>query len=278
MDKEKFTEAGTLGARAEAEFQSQWAGIGISNDFIFGKVMQDKELLAELVRIILPGLEFTDLEIQEQKPIELGQDIHGVRFDIFAVSETGDVIEVEMQVYGSGSLPKRLRYYGSMADSMMLDKGMPYSRLRDSYVIIIGLSDPYGEGRHRYTFTNRCTEDTRIEMGDGTVKIFLNAKGDADGRLRAFLDYVAGKPSDDGYVKKLDRAVQKARANKEWRREYMTLMQRDLENQEIGREEERREQIADMLRKGRTPEAIADFCGYPLELVQRIQQEALATR
>ena len=33
-----------------------------------------------------------------------------------------------------------------------------------------------------------------------------------------------------------------------------------------------------MLRKGRTPEAIADFCGYPLELVQRIQQEALATR
>ena len=70
----------------------------------------------------------------------------------------------------------------------------------------------------------------------------------------------------------------------------MTLMQRDLENQEIGlqrgiekgiekgREDERREQIADMLRKGRTPEAIADFCGYPLELVQRIQQEALATR
>ena len=168
MDKEKFMEAGALSARAEAEFQSQWDGIGISNDFIFGKVMQDKELLEELVRIILP---------------------------------------------------KRLRYYGSMADSMMLDKGMPYSRLRDSYVIIIGLSDPYGEGRHRYTFTNRCTEDTRIEMGDGTVKIFLNAKGDADdvdGRLRAFLDYVAGKPSDDGYVKKLDRAVQKARANKEW--------------------------------------------------------------
>ena len=219
MDKEKFTEAGTLGARAEAEFQSQWGGIGISNDFIFGKVMQDKELLAELVRIILPGLEFTDLEIQEQKPVELGQDIHGVRFDIFAVSETGDVLEIEMQVLGSGSLPKRLRYYGSMADSMMLDKGMPYSRLRDSYVIIIGLTDPYGEGRHRYTFTNKCTEDTRIEMGDGTVKIFLNAKGDADdvdGRLRAFLDYVAGKPSDDGYVKKLDRAVQKARANKEW--------------------------------------------------------------
>ena len=48
MDKEKFTETGALSAMAEAEFQSQWDGIGISNDFIFGKVMQDKELLAEL--------------------------------------------------------------------------------------------------------------------------------------------------------------------------------------------------------------------------------------
>ena len=90
----------------------------------------------------------------------------------------------------------------------------------------------------------------------------------------------------DSYVKKLNDAVRKARANKEWRREYMTLLMRDLENQEIGREEgrelgreeERRNQIAEMLEKGKTPEDIADFCGYPIELVRKIQKNLFVAR
>ena len=40
----------------------QWKSIGISNDFVFCKVMQDKELLSELIRRILPDLKFTDLK------------------------------------------------------------------------------------------------------------------------------------------------------------------------------------------------------------------------
>ena len=57
---------------------------------------------------------------------------------------------------------------------------------------------------------------------------------DVSDKLKAFLDYVAGKPSDDEYVQKLEAAVKKAKANKEWRRDYMTARMRDLENQEIG--------------------------------------------
>lgn len=74
-------------------------------------------------------------------------------------------------------------------------------------------------------------------MGDGTMKIFLNAVGTVDDvgdKLRAFLDYVSGKMSDDEYVKRVDDAVKLARMNKDWRYQYMTMWQRDLENQEIG--------------------------------------------
>ncbi|MBQ7678683.1 MAG: hypothetical protein IJT34_02415 [Butyrivibrio sp.] len=116
------------------------------------------------------------------------------------------------------------------------------------------------------------------------LKIVLNAVGtidDVSGRLKAFLDYVAGKTVDDDYVKKLDEAVRKARANREWRREYMTLMMRDLENQEIGiekgRAEAHREKIAEMLRKGKTPKDIADFCDYPIQLIQDVQKSMLVT-
>lgn len=266
----------------EEQVIKQWETVGICNDFVFCKVMQDKGLLAELIHLILPDLRFKDMDVHAQHTIEIGMDIHGVRFDIFVTLETGDVVEIEMQVLEQGNLPKRLRFYGSMADQQMLEKGVVYSKLKDSYVIVICPFDYYGKGRHVYTFTNQCHEEAGLEMADGTTKIVLNAVGtvdDVNGRLKEFLRYAAGEPSEDEYVKKLDDAVKMARANKEWRREYMTLMMRDLENQEIGiekgRKEAHKEKIAEMLRRGKTPEAIAEFCGYPIELVKQVEESLL---
>ena len=290
------TENTDLAKQVEQTVISEWEAITICNDFVFCKIMQDEELLSELIRLILPDLKFKQLSVQAQRAVDIGVDIHGVRFDIFVTLEDGSVVEIEMQVLDTGNLPKRLRFYGSMADTQMLEKGVVYSKLRDSYVIMICPFDPYGEERHIYTFTNRCKENTDLEMGDDTTKIVLNANGtmdDVSDRLKAFLDYVAGKTVDDEYVKKLDDAVKKARANKEWRREYMTLMMRDLENQEIGiekgrkegreegreegRDEERRNVIERMLRDGRAPETIADFCKYPLQLIQEVQHSMLSS-
>lgn len=53
---------------------------------------------------------------------------------------------------------------------------------------------------------------------------------------RLFLDYVAGQKPEDSYVKKLDKAIQEAKMNREWRHEYMTLLMRDQENMEKGEE------------------------------------------
>ena len=61
-------------------------------------------------------------------------------------------------------------------------------------------------------------------MGDKTVKIFLNSKGkanDVNKDLLAFLNYVAGKKSDNPLVEALDNGVQKVKRNKEWRSNYM---------------------------------------------------------
>ena len=44
----------------------------------------------------------------------------------------------------------------------------------------------------------------------------------------------------------------------------------------IGREQRDREKIEEMLRKGKTPEAIADFCDYPLTLVKEVENNMLS--
>ena len=144
-----------------------------------------------------------------------------------------------MQVSHTKELPKRSRYYQSMIDLQLIDKGRLYDELKRSYVIFICLFDFYGKGRHIYTFENICKEDGSISMGDEAVKIFLNAKGtldDVSDELKAFLDYVAGKKTKDAYVERLEEAVKEAKRNREWRHEYMTLLMRDQENVKKGEE------------------------------------------
>ncbi len=119
----------------------------------------------------------------------------------------------------------------------MIDKGRSYKKLNPSYVIFICQFDLFHMGRHIYTFESICREDKNISLGDGVVKIFLNADGkmnDVSRELKAFLDYVAGKKSEDAFVNKLEEAVKAAKKNREWRREYMTLLMRDQENIEKG--------------------------------------------
>ena len=95
----------------------------------------------------------------------------------------------------------------------------------------------FGYGRHKYTFENRCKEEGKLLLGDETTKIFLNANGiknDVGQRLKAVLDYIAGRENKDGFVMELEKAVREAKRNREWRHEYMTLMMRDQENIEKG--------------------------------------------
>jgi len=108
---------------------------------------------------------------------------------------------------------------------------------------------------------------------------------DVDIRLKAFLDYVAGRQTDDEYVKRLDSAVRKAGQNKEWRREHMTLYMRDLKKIEEGIKKgiekgkamRDKEQIEKLLRKSKTVEEIVDLLDYSPELVKSVEESIFAT-
>lgn len=249
----------------------KWEEVGIANDFMFGKVMKNPELCKELLQRIFPELLIDRIEYQEtQKTIENDHEAHGVRLDVYVKDDVGTVYTIEMQASDTRELPKRSRYYQSMIDLQLLDKGESYAQLNHSYVIFICPFDLFGTGRHIYTFENICLEDSSIHLDDGAIKLFLNAKGtlnDVDVKLKAFLDYVAGKKSDDSFVRKLEEAVREAKKNREWRREYMTLYMRDLENREMGRQEGRFDSLDQLLSHNTslTPEQGAEMLGFSKE-------------
>ena len=50
----------------------------------------------------------------------------------------------------------------------------------------------------------------------------------------AFLEYLRSGKATDSYTESLAEEVDSVRASEEWRREYMLLLERDRENQNIG--------------------------------------------
>ena len=234
--------------------QQKWENIGLSNDFIFGKVMQNSELCLQLLQRIFPQMNIERIEYPElQKTFKADIDSHGIRLDVYVQDEHNRVFDVEMQAVDTGELPKRSRYYQSLIDVSELDAGKSYTELAPSYIIFICMEDIFGEGRHRYTFENRCCENTKLVLQDDTQRIFFNATGimnDVNADMKNFLDYLTGKISDDPFIQKLDTAVQKARHNREWRQEFMTLEMRDRENfvkgKNVGREEGRAREIVEI--------------------------------
>ena len=161
------------------ELERSWETIGISNDFLFGKLMREHPgLCQKLLQRILPELQIDHIEVVEtQKSIDEDMDARSVRLDAYVRDDSERVYSIEMQMADTKELPKRSRYYSAMIDLQLLDKGMRYRYLNDSYIIFICPFDLYGKGRHMYTFDKRCKEDPELTMGDGATHIFLNTKG-----------------------------------------------------------------------------------------------------
>lgn len=225
----------------EKNIYNTWEELSISNDFLFGKVMQDANLCKGLLERILPDLNIDRIVYPElQKTISLDLDAKSIRLDVYVKDGKGTVYDIEMQVIDTKELPKRTRYYQSIIDLQLIDKGELYNKLKPCFIIFICPFDPFGKGRHIYTFENICKEDKTLPLNDGTTKIFLNAKGtekDVSQELKAFLDYVAGKESEDVFVQQVKEAVKEAKKNRSWRLEFMTLLMRDQENIERGRQQ-----------------------------------------
>lgn len=111
--------------------QARWEELSISNDFLFGKIMQNPELCRELLQRILPDLKIDHIEYPElQKSIHADMDAHGVRLDVYVKDDRETVYDIEMQVSDTKELPKRSRYYQGMIDLQLVDTGQHYKKTK----------------------------------------------------------------------------------------------------------------------------------------------------
>ena len=218
----------------------------LSDDFMFGKVMEDGTLCREVLECLLgkPVGELT--EMQPQREYRYAVDGKPIRLDIY----TGDgetVYDAEMQNLNHKKpeeydLPRRSRFYQAVMDTDHLKKNQSYRSLPETNILFICTFDPFKEGLPRYTFRNKCEELPELALQDHTVKYFFNctcqSEGMADGIQALYRYIMTGEPLDE-LTGKLHKAVEAGRRNEKWRGEYMKELLHDDDMREEGRAEER---------------------------------------
>ena len=229
--------------RGDKLVSKKYEELGITDAFMFAKVMSNKEIckpvLEQILNIKIRDIEYLDYE----ETIQIAPGSKSIRLDIYVEDDNNTVFNLEMQTTNYEELPKRSRYYQDIIDLKLIEKGQAYDILKTSYVIFICTFDFFEKNRSIYEFENICVDDSDIKLNDGTHKIFLNTKGNRDDiseELQMLLDYFDGREPESQLAKDIDRKVFEARNNKQWRREYMSY-QMELDKQfRNGREEERR--------------------------------------
>ncbi len=237
--------------------QKKFEELELKDDFIFGKVMQNKEICKKTLEILL-GIEIEEIAYPErQKAIEITYQGKSVRLDMYVEDDREIVYNAEMQQKGNSDvvmqLPKRSRYYQGLIDLNLIEKGATYDKLNKSYVIFICTFDPFGMGKYQYTFQNLCRENTELALEDEAVKIFFNTKGnyeDAPKELGKLLAYIETNQPESAFTEELAHEVTCAKQNKKWRREYMKELIYYYDMKKEARREGRKEGIEEGRKEG----------------------------
>ncbi len=251
----------------------------IKDDFMFSVIMRNPKFCKPFLERIL-GIKICHIEYpKSQETIDLSADAKSVRLDIYVEDGKESVYNIEMQTTENRNLPKRTRYYQGMIDLNILEKGDNYKKLKRSFVILVCTFDLFGEGRHIYTFENRCVQNLELGLGDETTKIILNTKGtsnDITPEMKKLLDFIDGKEPEDDFTRELDQAVQSVRRNEKWRLDYMTLQMNYQEKYEQGIEQGNTQSALRMIEDGDLPsEKIALYSGLTLEQVLELERKSI---
>ena len=260
----------------EAELQKKWESLTFTDNFIFSRVMHDEHICRQVVELIL-GVRIGKIRyLSAQDEHKTDPDSMRIIMDVFLRDENR-IINVEMQTGHKKELPKRSRYYQSVADVSTTSTGTKYRDLPENILIFICTFDPFDRNFPRYTFQYICNEDKRLKLKDGSLRIFLNTKATElsalDQKLQAFYHYLQDGVVDSDLAQVISSKIATLKNNSLERRLYMTLALKMADARYDGYDEGYEEGISIGLERGAYQKALETAkamlsLGLPLDQIQ----------
>ncbi len=105
-----------------------WEQLTISDNYLFQLVMRRKHLCKQLIEKILQ-IQIKDIAYPDYEKALIGDPLKkSIRLDVYVKDSEGRVFDIEMQCTNPGEeeLGTRARYYQSVMDNELLEKGESY--------------------------------------------------------------------------------------------------------------------------------------------------------
>ena len=202
----------------------------LSDDFMFGEVMRRPEICKLFLEALL-GKEIARIEyITKQQDVSDSYTGHGIRLDVYLRDEANTIYSIEMQTSAGAAIFKRIRYYQGTIDRHNLKKSEHYSRLPESFIIMICTFDLIGRGMAFYKRKVTIEDCEDYTYDDGTHIFFLNSAytiGNADEAILEFLRCIHTNDTEpevysSQLMKKVCPAIEEVRSDPGKEAEYMT--------------------------------------------------------
>ena len=240
------------------------AVFNLTSDLFAGKVFEDVGACQELCRILLKDEHIVLKSVKTQYVIR-NLENHSVELDILAEEISGNLINVELQMYKEPAPFKRTRYYLSSIDMSILEKGRPYYELPDVTAVYITQKDFIGGQRGHYD-RSITTDGQKINtfLNNGQHENYFNLEYPTDdAKINELLEYL--KNSDPFYqTENFPRIVERVKYFKV-QKEGVTIMCEIVDRiRQEGLIEGKIESILELLE---------ELGNIPKQLLQRISQE-----
>ena len=261
-------------------YSEKYENISFTNNFAFCKVMQNEEICREVIETLL-HIKVGRLEYKSfEKDLKLEIDKRGIRLDVY-IADSDRVFDLEMQTTDKKNLGCRMRYYQSLIDAELLDKGANFNDLKESNIIFFCTFDPFRKGLPQYTFCNSCEELPDLKLSDKCKKIAYNVNAFEkvdDDKIRKLLEFISTGKSETPLTNKICKELKRVQGNEEWRAEYMTWEMLKQDTYDSGFFAGRNEGIAIGEERGRNEGiAIGEERGISLGITQGEHKKAVET-
>lgn len=251
----------------KAEFDEKKARIQdyrpIDNVF-FEALALNKEVCEEILQTIMEdsGLTVKDVVVQSSERNLYGRS---VRLDALCTLGDGTLCNIEVQRSNNDNHLKRATVKESNA-------GEHFDDVVELYIIYISEFDFLGGERCIYHI-DRCIRENREFVDDGLHEIFVNTVIDDHTDISELMSCMIKKDVNNPKFPKLTNEVRKLKTTEGGMTVMCEIMEKYIAEAVA---EVEKKTILHMASKGLTAEQIADFSGYDLELVKKVQSEIQA--
>ena len=231
------------------QFSKPWEELTIADNYIFCKVMMNKDVCKELLEVLL-DLQIEKINyLQTESVIENFYDSRSVRLDVM-VKDSKKIYNIEMQSGNYKDIILRSRYYQSSMNVATTKRRTHFRDLKETYVIFICKDDPFGLGLARYTKVSKFLETDKISYDDKSHNVFYNCSGyerEENLEVKNVLRFIYELKADSELTKKIEQTTDEIKQSVDNRTEYMTVQDVIDEEKELAWERGRE----DGLERGR---------------------------